>query len=165
MTNSNLIDNDFKILFISLPLLTLLSLTSVNSNNTMRQKSTKLRGFTRWTHLGGMMSVTVCSSKRSLRSRNLCAILEISLYETRRVGRNIPEDYSMLTERHIEKRHKINMMRGNIKGNVNCTYIIVAGRSTSKLSCKSSEQNNTAKTEQYQRDDISKQLSRALWKS
>ena len=42
-------------------------------------------------------------------------------YETRRVGGNIHEDFSMLTERDIEKRHKIDMVCGNIKGNVNCT--------------------------------------------
>ena len=59
-------------------------------------------------------------------------------YETRRVGGNIHEDCSMLTERDIEKRHKIDMVCGNIKGNVNCTYTFVAGRSTSKLYCKSS---------------------------
>ena len=51
----------------------------------------------------------------------------------RRVGGIIHEDYSMLTERHFEKRHKIHMVCGNIKGNVNCTYTFVAGRSTSKL--------------------------------
>ena len=62
-------------------------------------------------------------------------------YETRRVGGNIHEDYSMLTERDIEKRHKIDKVCGNIKGSVNCTYTFVAGRSTSKLYCKSSEQN------------------------
>ena len=84
-------------------------------------------------------------------------------YETRRVGGNIPEDCSILTERHIEKRHKIDMVCGNIEGNVNCTYTFVAGRSTSKLNCKSSEQNKTAKAKKYQRDDISKQLSRAFW--
>ena len=54
-------------------------------------------------------------------------------YETRRVGGNTPEDYSILTERHIEKRHKIDMVCGNIEGNVNCTYTFVAGRSISKL--------------------------------
>ena len=69
----------------------------------------------------------------------------------------------MLTERDIEKRHKIDKMCGNIKGNVNCTF--VAGRSTSKLYCKTSEQNKTAKAKKYQTDDISKQLSRAFWKS
>ena len=84
-------------------------------------------------------------------------------YETRRVGGNIHEDYSMLTERDIEKRHKIDMVCGNIKGNVNCTYTFVAGRSTSKLYGKSSEQNKTAKMKKYQRDDISKQFSRAFW--
>ena len=84
-------------------------------------------------------------------------------YETRRVGGNIHEDYPMLTERDIEKRHKIDKMCGNIEGNVNCTYTFVAGRSTSKLNCKSSEQNKTAKMKKYQRDDISKQLSRAFW--
>ena len=84
-------------------------------------------------------------------------------YETRRVGGNIPEDYSILSERHIEKRHKIDMVCGNIEGNVNCTYIFVAGKSTSKLNCKSSEQNKTAKAKKYQRDDISKQPLRAFW--
>ena len=84
-------------------------------------------------------------------------------YKTRRVGGNIHEDYSMLTERDIEKRHKIDMVCGNIKGKVNCTYTFVAGRSTSKLYYKSSEQNKTAKAKKYQRDDISKQLSRAFW--
>ena len=45
---------------------------------------------------------------------------------------------------------------GNIEGNVNCcTYTFVAGRSTSKLYCKSSEQNKTAKAKKHQRDDIS----------
>ena len=53
-------------------------------------------------------------------------------------------------------------MCGNIEGNVNCTYTFVAGRSTSKLYCKTSEQNKTAKAKKYQRDDISKQLSRAF---
>ena len=71
-------------------------------------------------------------------------------YETRRVGGNIHEDYSIITERDIEKRHKIDMVCGNIEGNVNCTYIFVAGRSTSKLYCKSSEQNKTAKAKKYQ---------------
>ena len=42
---------------------------------------------------------------------------------------------------------------------------LFAGRSTSNLYCKSSEQNKTAKVKKYQRDDISKQLSRAFWKS
>ena len=84
-------------------------------------------------------------------------------YETRRVGGNNPEDYSILTERHIEKRHKIDMVCGNIEGNVNCTYTFVAGRPTSKLNCKSSEQNKAAKAKKYQRDDIGKQLSRAFW--
>ena len=86
-------------------------------------------------------------------------------YETRRVGGNIHADYSMLTERDSEKRYKIDMVCGNIEGNVNGTYPFVAGRSTSKLYCKSSEQNKTAKTKKYQRDDISKQLSRAFLKS
>ena len=71
----------------------------------------------------------------------------------------------MLTERYIEKRHKIDKVCGNIKWNVNCTYTFAAGRSTSKLYCKSSEQNKTAKAKTYQRDDIRKQLSRAFWKS
>ena len=84
-------------------------------------------------------------------------------YETRRVGGNIPEDYSILSERHIEKRHKIDMVCGNIEGNVNGTCTFVAGRSTSKLNCKSSEQNKTVKAKKYQRGDISKQLSRAFW--
>ena len=83
----------------------------------------------------------------------------------RRAGGNIHEGYSMLTERHIEKRHEIDMVCGNIKGSVNCTYAFIAGRSTSKLYCKSSEQNKTAKTEKYQRDNISKQLLHAFWKS
>ena len=70
----------------------------------------------------------------------------------------------MLTERDVEKRHIIDMVCGNIKGNVNCTYYtFVAGRSTSKLYCKSSEEDKTAKMKKYQRDDISKQLSRAFW--
>ena len=73
------------------------------------------------------------------------------------------EYYSLLTERDIEKRHKIDMVCGNIEGNVNCTYAFVAGRSTSKLYCKTSEQNKTAKAKKYQRDVISKQLSRAFW--
>ena len=51
----------------------------------------------------------------------------------------------MLTERDIEKQHKIDKVCGNIKGNVNCTYTFVEGRSTSKLYCKPSEQNKTAK--------------------
>ena len=69
----------------------------------------------------------------------------------------------MLIERDIEKRHKLDMGCGNIEGNVNCTYTFVAGRSTSKLYCKTSEQNKTAKMKKYQRDDISKQLSRTFW--
>ena len=48
---------------------------------------------------------------------------------------------------------------------MNCTYTFVGGRSTSKLYCKSSEQNKTAKAKKYQRDDIKKQLSRAFWKN
>ena len=84
-------------------------------------------------------------------------------YETRRVGGNIHEDYSMLTERDIEKRHIIEKVCGNIEGNVNSTCTFVAGRSTSKLYCKSSEQNKTTKMKKYQRDDISKQLLRAFW--
>ena len=44
----------------------------------------------------------------------------------------------MLTERHIEKRRKIGVVCGDMKGNVNCTYTFVAGRATSKLYCKSS---------------------------
>ena len=83
-------------------------------------------------------------------------------YETRRVGGNIHEDYSMLTERDIEKRHKIDVVCGNIKGNVNSTYTFVAGRSISKLYSKSSEKNKKAKMKKYQRDDISKQLLRAF---
>ena len=67
-----------------------------------------------------------------------------------------------LTESHFEKRHKIDKVCGNIERNVNCTCTFVAGRSTSKLCCKSSEQNKTAKMKKYQRDDISKQLSRAF---
>ena len=38
----------------------------------------------------------------------------------RRVGGNIHEDYSMLTERDIEKRHKIDMMCGQVGKFVNC---------------------------------------------
>ena len=69
-------------------------------------------------------------------------------YETKRVGGNIHEDHSMLTDRDIEKRHKIDMVCGNIKGNVNYTY--VAGRSTSKfmaslLSKKNSENEEISK--------------------
>ena len=71
----------------------------------------------------------------------------------------------MLTERHTQKRHKIDMVYGNIKGNVNFTYTFVVARSTSKFYCKSPEQNKIAKAKKYQRDDISKQLSRAFWKS
>ena len=37
---------------------------------------------------------------------------------------------SILTKQHIEKRHKIDMVCGNIEGNVNCTNTFVAGRST-----------------------------------
>ena len=85
-------------------------------------------------------------------------------YETKRVGGNIHEDYNILTERHIEKRHKIDMVCGDIKGNVKCTYTFVAGRSTSELCCKSSEQNRTAKAKQYQRDNISKQHLHAFLK-
>ena len=62
MTNFYLIENDFKMLLISLPLLTLLFLTAVNS---MRHWSAKLKGFTRWTHLGGIMLVTVLLQKES----------------------------------------------------------------------------------------------------
>ena len=58
----------------------------------------------------------------------------------RRVAGNISEDYSRLTEKHMEKRHRIDMVRGNIEGIVNCTYTFVVGRSTSKLYCNSSEQ-------------------------
>ena len=86
-------------------------------------------------------------------------------YEMRRVGGHIHEDYSILLERDIEIRHKIDMVCGNTKGNENCTYTFVVGRSTSKLYGKSSAQNETAKAKKYQRDDISKQLSRAFWKS
>ena len=68
-------------------------------------------------------------------------------YEKRRVGGNIPEDCSILTERHIEKQHEIDTVCRNVEGNVNCTYTFVA------------------KAKKYQRDDISKQLSRAFWKS
>ena len=85
-------------------------------------------------------------------------------YKTGRVGGSIREDYSTLTERHTEKRHKIDMICGNIKENVIVICTFVAGRSTSKLYCKSSEQNKTTKKKKYQRDDISKQLSRALCK-
>ena len=75
-------------------------------------------------------------------------------YETRRVGGNIHEDYSMLTERDMEKRHNIDMVCGNIEGNVNCTYTFVAGRSTSKLYCKTSEQ-----TKQRKRRNIKEMTS------
>ena len=108
------------------------------------------------------MSVTVLFQKEPQVSQFVCDSRNFFGYETRRVGGNIHEDCSMLTERDIEKRHKIDMVCGNIKGNVNCTYTFVAGRSTSKLYCKSSEQNKTAKMKKYQRDDISKQLSRAF---
>ena len=100
--------------------------------------------------------------KGAFRSRNLCAILEISLDMKREELENIPEDCSILSERHIEKRHKIDMVCGNIEGSVNCTYTFVAGRSTSKLCSKSSEQNKTAKAKKYQRDDISKQFLRVF---
>ena len=72
-------------------------------------------------------------------------------YETRRVGGNIYEDYSLLTERDIKKRHKIDMVCGKIEGNVNCTYTFVAGRSTSKFYCKTSEQNKTAKAKKFKK--------------
>ena len=108
------------------------------------------------------MSVTVLFQKEPSVSQFVCDSRNFFGYETRRVGGSIHEDYPMLTERDIEKRHKIDMVRGNIKGNVNCTYTFVAGRSTSKLYCKSSEQNKTAKAKKHQRDDISKQLSRAF---
>ena len=51
------------------------------------------------------------------------------------------------------------------KENVDCTYTFVAGRSTSKLYCKSSEQNKTVKVNKSQRDDINKELLHAFWKS
>ena len=108
------------------------------------------------------MSVTVLFQKEPSVSQFVCDSRNFFGYETRRVGGSIHEDYPMLTERDIEKRHKIDMVLGNIKGNVNCTYTFVAGRSTSKLYCKSSEQNKTAKAKKHQRDDISKQLSRAF---
>ena len=109
------------------------------------------------------MSVAVLFQKEPWVSQFVCNSQNFCGYETRRVGGNIHEDYSMLTERDMEKRHKIDMVRGNIEGNVNCTYTFVAGRSTSKLYCKTSEQNKTAKAKKYQRDDISKQLSCAFW--
>ena len=93
----------------------------------------------------------------------MCGSRNFFGYETRRVGGNIHEDYSMLTERDIEKRYKIDMVGGNIKGNVNSAYTFVAGRSTSKLYGKSSEQSKTAKAKKYQRDDISTKLLRAFW--
>ena len=68
----------------------------------------------------------------------------------------------MLTEGHIEERHKVDMYR-KIKGSVNCTYTFVAGRSTFKLYRKSSELNKTAKAKEYQRDDITKHVLRAFW--
>ena len=108
------------------------------------------------------MSVTVLFQKEPSVSQFVCDSRNFFGYETRRVGGSIHEDYPMLSERDIEKRHKIDMVLGNIKGNVNCTYTFVAGRSTSKLYCKSSEQNKTAKAKKHQRDDISKQLSRAF---
>ena len=108
------------------------------------------------------MSVTVLFQKEPSVSQFVCDSRNFFGYETRRVGGSIHEDYPMLTERDIEKRHKIDMVLGNIKGNVNCTYTFVAGRSTSKLYCKSSEQNKTAKAKKHQRDDISKQLSCAF---
>ena len=87
-------------------------------------------------------------------------------YETRTVGGNIHEDYSVLTEIHIEKGHKIDMVCGEHQRKSELySPTFVAGRSTSKLNYKSSEQNKTAKAKKYQRDDISKQLSRAFWKS
>ena len=112
------------------------------------------------------MSVTVLLQKEPWVSQFVFDSRNFFGYETRRVGGNIHEDYSIITERHIEKRHKINMVCGNIKGNMNCTYTFVAGRSTTKLYCQSSEQNKAAKAKKYhQRDDISKQLSSAFWKS
>ena len=108
------------------------------------------------------MSVAVLFQNEPLVSQFVCDSQNFFGYETRRVGGNIHEDYSMLTERDIEKRHKIDMVCGNIKGNANSTYTFVAGRSTSKLYGKSSEQNKTAKMKRYQRDDIGKQLSRAF---
>ena len=95
----------------------------------MCQKSTKLKGFTRWTHLGGSYSAL----PKGALGLAICVQFSKFGYETRRVGGNIHEDCSMLTERDIEKRHKIDKVSGNIKGNVNCTYTFVAGRSTSKL--------------------------------
>ena len=108
------------------------------------------------------MSVTVLFQKEPSVSQFVCDSRNFFGYETRRVRGSIHEDYPMLTERDIEKRHKIDMVLGNIEGNVNCTYTFVAGRSTSKLYCKSYEQNKTAKAKKHQRDDISKQLSRAF---
>ena len=96
MTNSNLTKSGFKIFLISLPFLTLSSLTSVNSNHTMRQLSTEPKGFTRWTHLGDMMSVTVLSQKEPQVSQFVCDSQNFFGYEKRRVGGNIPEDCSIL---------------------------------------------------------------------
>ena len=79
------------------------------------------------------MSVAVPFQKEPLVSQFVCDSRNFFGYESRRVGGNIHEDYSMLTERDIEKRHKIDMVCGNIKGNVNSTYTFIAGRSTSKL--------------------------------
>ena len=111
------------------------------------------------------MSVTVLFQKEPKVSQFVCDSRNFFGYETRRVGGSIHEDYSILSERQIEKRHKKDMVCGNIKGNVNCTYTFLAGRSTSKLYCKSSEQNKTARAKKYRRDDTSKQLSGVFWKS
>ena len=67
------------------------------------------------------MSVTVLFQKEPSVSQFVCDSRNFFGYETRRVGGSIHEDYPMLTERDIEKRHKIDMVLGNIKGNVNCT--------------------------------------------
>ena len=49
-------------------------------------------------------------------------------YKTRRVGGNIHEDYSMLTERDIGKRHEIDMVCGNIEGNVDLQQASLAAK-------------------------------------
>ena len=83
----------------------------------------------------------------------------------RRVEANIPEDYFILTERHIEKGHKIDMVFGNIEGNVNCiTPSLLIGQLQHFIASLPSKK-KTVKAKKCKKDDISKQLSRAFWKS
>ena len=70
---------------------------------------------------GDIMSVTVLFQKEPQVSQFVCDSRNFFGYEIRRAAGNIPENCSISTERDIEKRYKIEMVCGNIKGNVNCT--------------------------------------------